>query len=189
MIEEKQMWREVEEMGSQEEKMSDGPKLYVNKPKRGQLKPKGKDYSSPSTNPSLSPPPPPSGGPPTPPKESFARRYKFVWPLLLTVNLAIGVYLFLRTNTKKEGTEDGDVPEEIPTAASSTAVVPEKPAPVPPPIKVRPPIPEDEQRQLFKWLLEEKRKLKPANPAEKKRIDEEKAILKQYIRAKSIPNI
>ncbi|KAK6911895.1 Helicase, C-terminal, partial [Dillenia turbinata] len=28
--------------------------------------------------------------PPPPPKESFARRYKFLWPLLLTVNLAVG---------------------------------------------------------------------------------------------------
>lgn len=28
--------------------------------------------------------------PPPPPKESFARRYKYVWPLLLTVNLAVG---------------------------------------------------------------------------------------------------
>ncbi|RVX17206.1 hypothetical protein CK203_003157 [Vitis vinifera] len=31
-----------------------------------------------------SPPPPPQ------PKESFVRRYKFMWPLLLTVNLAVG---------------------------------------------------------------------------------------------------
>lgn len=28
--------------------------------------------------------------PPPPPKESFARRYKYMWPLLLTVNLAVG---------------------------------------------------------------------------------------------------
>ncbi|GAB4842471.1 hypothetical protein Ancab_012445 [Ancistrocladus abbreviatus] len=35
---------------------------------------------------------------PEPPKESFARRYKFVWPLLLTVNLAVGgemMHIFL----------------------------------------------------------------------------------------------
>lgn len=36
--------------------------------------------------PSSSAPPPP----PQPPKESFARRYKFLWPLLLTINLAVG---------------------------------------------------------------------------------------------------
>lgn len=31
-----------------------------------------------------------SAPPPQPPKESFARRYKFLWPLLLTANLAVG---------------------------------------------------------------------------------------------------
>ncbi|GAB4842461.1 hypothetical protein Ancab_012434 [Ancistrocladus abbreviatus] len=31
---------------------------------------------------------------PDPPKELFARRYKFVWPLLLTVNLAVGGLCF-----------------------------------------------------------------------------------------------
>ncbi|KDP40782.1 hypothetical protein JCGZ_24781 [Jatropha curcas] len=29
--------------------------------------------------------------PPQPPEESFARRYKFLWPLILTVNLTVGV--------------------------------------------------------------------------------------------------
>lgn len=51
------------------------------------LKQKVKDYYSPSTMASsqnATPPPPP------PPKESFARRYKFAWPLLLAGNLAIG---------------------------------------------------------------------------------------------------
>jgi hypothetical protein len=33
---------------------------------------------------SSAPPPQP------PPKESFARRYKFLWPMLLAVNLAVG---------------------------------------------------------------------------------------------------
>lgn len=42
--------------------------------------------SSASPAPTGAPPPPP----PPPPKESFARRYKFMWPLLLTVNLAVG---------------------------------------------------------------------------------------------------
>ncbi|KAL4194727.1 hypothetical protein AMTRI_Chr05g60920 [Amborella trichopoda] len=39
------------------------------------------------------PPPPPPPPPPRvmdPSKQSFARRYKFVWPVLLTVNLALG---------------------------------------------------------------------------------------------------
>lgn len=56
------------------------------------------------------------------------------------------------------------------------------------PVKVRGPIPEYQQRELFKWMLEEKRKVKPKDPEEKKRMDEDKAILKQFIRAKTIPN-
>ena len=56
-------------------------------------------------------------------------------------------------------------------------------------MKLWEPIPEDQQRELFKWLLEEKRKIKPKDPEEKKRIDEEKAILKQFIRVKPIPSI
>ncbi|GAB4842466.1 hypothetical protein Ancab_012439 [Ancistrocladus abbreviatus] len=37
---------------------------------------------------------------PEPPKESFSRRYKFVWPLLLTVNLAVGdLVVFLSSST------------------------------------------------------------------------------------------
>lgn len=61
--------------------------------------------------------------------------------------------------------------------------------PVIEPVKVREPIPEDQQCELFKWMLEEKRKLKPKDREEKKQIDEEKAILKQFIRAKSIPQL
>jgi hypothetical protein len=37
--------------------------------------------------------------------------------------------------------------------------------------------------------LEEKRKIKPKDREEKKQIDEEKAILKQFIRAKSNPSL
>ncbi|KDP40779.1 hypothetical protein JCGZ_24778 [Jatropha curcas] len=85
-----------------------GPKLYANKPKKAQLKQfqeqlKAKDFSSPTPtqtpyasassaaaesyrmgSQSTAPPPP------QPPKESFARRYKFLWPLILTVNLTVG---------------------------------------------------------------------------------------------------
>ena len=126
--------------------MSEGPKLYTNKPKKGktqkqffavkkqsfillffffflfsvfwvsvfdfwlivcalllykqtaQLKKfqeghqKAKEFSTPSSSSSTmgtqsSSAPPPQ---PPPPKESFARRYKFVWPMLLAVNLAVG---------------------------------------------------------------------------------------------------
>ncbi|KAG7584407.1 hypothetical protein ISN44_As08g038670 [Arabidopsis suecica] len=53
----------------------------------------------------------------------------------------------------------------------------------------RKPIPEDEQKELFKWILEEKRKIEPKDRKEKKQIDEEKAILKQFIRAERIPKL
>lgn len=94
--------------------------------------------------------------------------------------------------TKKKET---DIEEEVPTAVSTvaqTTPTTEKPLPLPAitePVKLREPIPEHQQREIFKWILEEKRKVKPSDPEEKKRIDEEKAILKQFIRAKSIPRI
>ena len=56
-------------------------------------------------------------------------------------------------------------------------------------MKLWEPILEDQQHELFKWMLEEKRNIKPKDPVEKKCIDEEKAILKQFIRAKPIPSI
>ncbi|XVF74417.1 hypothetical protein PTKIN_Ptkin13bG0109000 [Pterospermum kingtungense] len=186
--------------------MSEGPKLYDNKPKKAQLKKfqeqqKGKDLASTSSGTAASykmgsqttsnlPPPPPQ-----PPKESFARRYKFLWPLLLAVNLTVGAYLFMTTKKKDTGiTEDvsGDVGS---TSVSTTVTAPpvtEKPLPAPSitqPVKLPEPIPESQQRELFKHILEEKRKVKPKDPEEKKCLDEEKAILKQFIRAKSIPKI
>ncbi|XP_004507930.1 uncharacterized protein [Cicer arietinum] len=59
--------------------------------------------------------------------------------------------------------------------------------PVVMPLEVRAPITEEQQREVFKWMLEEKRKVKPKDAMEKKLIDEEKDILKQFLRAKSIP--
>ncbi|KAF3950501.1 hypothetical protein CMV_023754 [Castanea mollissima] len=95
--------------------------------------------------------------------------------------------------TKKK---DADIEEEVATPPSTTSATAtplvEKPSPSPPitqVVKLREPIPEDQQRELFKWMLEEKRKVKPKDPVEKKRLDDEKAILKQFIRAKSIPII
>ncbi|KAG9455707.1 hypothetical protein H6P81_000215 [Aristolochia fimbriata] len=166
--------------------VGEGPKLYDQKPRKGQPKPK---------NYTIAPTPPPTPTkmasaetPVPPPKESFARRYKFVWPVLLAVNLALGGYLFLRTRKKDE---DEDISEKtIPTPAERSPPVTEEPLPTPnvsQPVKVRDPIPENEQRQLFNWILEEKRKVKPSNAEGKKRIDEEKAILKQFIRSNSIP--
>ncbi|KAH7565465.1 hypothetical protein JRO89_XS09G0212300 [Xanthoceras sorbifolium] len=189
--------------------MSQAPKLFTNKPKKAQLKQfqeqhKGKDLAS------SMPPPPPSSAtaaaasytmgsgssppPPPPPKESFARRYRFLWPLLLAVNLAVGGYVLVRTRKKdtsttvEEGASDPTTP--VSTTAATTAPIAEKPLPtIAEPVKLRDPIPVDQQRELFKWILEEKRNVKPKDPEEKKLIDEEKAILKQFIRAKSFPNI
>lgn len=99
-------------------------------------------------------------------------------------------YLFMRTKKK-----DTDVEDEVVAPGSTTAAVTapvEKPLPSPTikePPKLREPISENQQRELFKWILEEKRKVKTKDPEEKKRVDEEKAILKEFIRAKSIPSI
>lgn len=102
-------------------------------------------------------------------------------------------YFFTRTKKKDTG-EQGEVPSVPSTTVSSPATaVPEKPstpaAPIIEPPKPREPIPVDQQKELFKWMLEEKRKMKPKDAEERKRIDEEKAILKQFIRAKSIPSL
>ena len=76
-----------------------------------------------------------------------------------------------------------------PTSLVSTASVTDPLPAVIEPVKAREPVPLDQQLELFKWILEEKRKVKTKSPEEKKRIDEEKAILKQFIRAKSIPSL
>lgn len=96
---------------------------------------------------------------------------------------------------KKDVVDEVEVPNVPPASVSTTATtatITEKPLAAPPilePPKPREPIPENEQRELYKWMLEEKRKLKPKDPEEKKHIDEEKTILKQFIRAKSIPSL
>ncbi|KAF5727500.1 protein STU1-like [Tripterygium wilfordii] len=191
--------------------MSEGPKLYTYKPKKAQLKQcqaqqQGKGFTSPSPSPSMAsstsaapaqssaaasykkgfaPPPPPQ-----PPKESFARRYKFLWPILLTVNIAVGGYLFIRTKKKDTTSVEEEVPEYVPSnPAAMTAKIAEATLQAIKTPTRREPIPEDQQRELFKWMFEEKRKIKPKDPEEKKLIDEEKATLKQFIQAKSIPSI
>ncbi|KAK9078353.1 hypothetical protein SSX86_002410 [Deinandra increscens subsp. villosa] len=188
---------------------NEAPKLYVHKPKKAQLKKhlQQQSRSSPPPPPSPSPSPVTSSSsssmeskstissssqvPPTPPKESFARRYKFLWPLLLAVNFSIGAYLFMRTKKKENIEENVTAVTSTPTSAVTTASVSNSSTSHPvvtEPVKVLEPIPLDQQRELFKWILEEKRKIKPKDPEEKKKIDEEKAILKQFIRAKSIPS-
>lgn len=79
----------------------------------------------------------------------------------------------------------------VPTTSATTVPVigTSVPSPTVQPAKLQEPISEDQQRELFKWILEEKRKIKPKDPEEKKRIDQEKGILKEFIRAKPIPKI
>ncbi|KAL5062764.1 hypothetical protein RYX36_024501 [Vicia faba] len=185
------------------------PKLYAHKPRKAQLKQfRGqqtpKEFSSPPVMGTQTATPPP-------PKESFIRRYRFLWPMLLAVNLGIGVYLFARTSTKKKDAveEEKDGANQVPANGTASlisangtatpisvkdalALLAEQSVSTPsytnPAIK-REPIPEGQQRELFKWILEEKRKIKPKDEEEKKRIEEEKALLKNLIRSKSIPSI
>ncbi|KAL7100107.1 hypothetical protein ACP275_09G127100 [Erythranthe tilingii] len=154
--------------------------------------------SSSSTGAVAPPPPhPPPSPPPLPQKESLLRRYRFLVPLILVCNFAIGAYVVVRYTMKDKTKSEEEETSVGPTSSSSTSAtisdtskITEKPItlPIVEPIK-RAPIPVDNQRELFKWMLEEKRKVKPRDAEEKKRIDEEKAILKQFIRANSIPTI
>ncbi|CAA7397273.1 unnamed protein product [Spirodela intermedia] len=126
------------------------------------------------------------------PKKPFLRR---IFPFLLVVNFAVGAYVLLRTTEKKsaEKEEEDPVKKGVSSnqAETSKPEAPQQlPLPRPEAPKVAlPPVPESRQRELFKWILEEKRKVKPGSPAEKKKLNEEKALLKKYIRAESIPNL
>ncbi|KAL5572486.1 hypothetical protein UlMin_022083 [Ulmus minor] len=147
---------------------------------------------------------PPSSPLPLPPKESLVRRYKLMWRVLLISNLALGAYMFVTPKKKSSGELHGKTSEvgakeskvvekveEVPSTPSESDIMAiyEAQTYSPPVVKVREPIPEDQQRELFNWVLEEKRKVKPKDREEKKRIDEEKAILKQFIRADSTPSL
>ncbi|BAD44963.1 unknown protein [Oryza sativa Japonica Group] len=136
--------------------------------------------------------------PASPPEAPSAKKGVFmrrIFPFLLAANIFIGVYVFAKTYKRDQEKKNAQ------TAAAAAAVValssPAAPAaetvdptpPTPPPKRVLPPIPEDEQRQVYKWMLEEKRKIKPRNAAEKNKINEEKALLKEFIRAESLPRL
>ncbi|XP_022642104.1 uncharacterized protein LOC106773667 isoform X2 [Vigna radiata var. radiata] len=156
---------------------------------RGQQK--SNEFSSPAAmgvHGHVAAPPPP---PPPPPREPFVRRYKFVWPILLAVNLGVGAYLFLGTKKKDIGEE---VEQDVSPVSTidTTAPVVEMSVSTPlitNPVVKREPIPENQQRELLKWILEEKRKIKPKDAEEKQKIDEEKALIKKLIRSKSIPSV
>ncbi|CAL5199251.1 unnamed protein product [Lathyrus oleraceus] len=138
--------------------------------------------------------------PPAPPTALPMKRFKFVWRFLLLSNLALGAFLFARAK-RRDSMEihRKKTAHRLPKAKATVEVPPELPTssadlnyddflfPVTMPADVRAPIPEEQQREVFKWMLEEKRKMKPKDAMEKKQIDEEKDILKQFMRAKSIP--
>lgn len=202
--------------------MDDGPKLYTHKPsKKALLKLMKKRANNPpltskSSPASASTPAAPlstssmgsSASAPAsapPPKQSFARRFKYLWPLLLTANFAVGAYILM--GKKKEDTSiEVAAVSDVPATPVGSPVAPVGPSigpvasvahPVTPVIPVEAAemplastpisLPVNQQRELFNWLLEEKRKLMPKDLEEKKRIDEDKAILKKFISAKSLP--
>ncbi|XP_076912848.1 uncharacterized protein LOC143571251 [Bidens hawaiensis] len=99
-------------------------------------------------------------------------------------------YLFMRTKKNEDIEENVTVVTSTSASATSTATVTDSITSQPvvvEPAKVHQPILFDQQREIFKWILEEKRKIKPKNAEGKMKIDEEKAILKQSNRATSIP--
>nr|GLL23432.1 uncharacterized protein LOC109187603 [Ipomoea trifida] len=175
--------------------MSEGTKLYMNKPKKSQLKQKASSTQTPSSSSSSSMASSTSTAatkpaPPAPPaKEPFLRRYRFMLPMLLAVNLSIGAYLYMRTKNKDPVIEMEEVPSAPVVTSTESTKIAEKLVTPPVVQPVMEPISDNDKREIFKWILEEKRKLKPKDPEEKRRIDEEKAILKQFIRAKSIPSL
>ncbi|CAO2823198.1 unnamed protein product [Amaranthus hypochondriacus] len=126
--------------------------------------------------------------------DSRMQRYKFAWRLFMIANFGVGAYIFAMAkrkggSSKSEKHEKAPPPTEtsVPTVESlaEPEIIPT--TPIAELVKVPEPIPEDQQRELLKWILDEKRKVKPKDRGEKKQIDEEKAILKHFIRSTSIP--
>ncbi|KAI3935111.1 hypothetical protein MKW92_051440 [Papaver armeniacum] len=93
-------------------------------------------------------------------------------------------YLFVRSVQKKRlVAEDDEVAVSPPSSETTTKTAPiSEQSP-------ETPIPSEQQLELYKWILEKKRKVKPISAEEKKNLDEEKAILEAFIRSKSIPSI
>ena len=81
----------------------------------------------------------------------------------------------MRTKKKDTGVEEQDA-SPISTKDATTQIAETSVSTTPITYRAikREPIPDDQQRELFKWILEEKRKIKPKDAEEKKRIDEEK---------------
>ncbi|XP_052183257.1 uncharacterized protein LOC127795541 isoform X2 [Diospyros lotus] len=131
--------------------------------------------------------------PPRPLPQGFlSRRSKAIWRVLIISNLALGAYIFMKPRKKDKAEEDSKAAANIPSATVVTTLTPEEAVLSPSTterVKVHQPIPEDQQRELFKWILEERKKVKPKDSEAEKRIKEEKVILEQFINAESIPSI
>jgi len=135
--------------------------------------------------------------PSTPPvKAPFWYRYRAGVGALLLVNLGIGGYVLSRPrpvidanslNPEKVESVEAEKKKTAPAQAPVPAVAPSvvaAPEWAPPPKKA---ISEEEQRQVLQWVLEERRKVKGLNKAEKARIDEEKRLLKELLRGSQLP--
>uniref|UniRef100_A0A0D9V285 Uncharacterized protein n=1 Tax=Leersia perrieri TaxID=77586 RepID=A0A0D9V285_9ORYZ len=134
--------------------------------------------------------PDPAAPPEAPAKRGFMRR---IFPYFFFANVVFGVYVVARDYKKyqeKKNTQAAAAAAGVVAAAAfSSEATTIKAAEPTPPKRVLPPLSEDEQRQVYKWMLEEKRKIKPRNAAEKNKINEEKALLKEFIRAESLPRL
>uniref|UniRef100_J3L1B4 Uncharacterized protein n=1 Tax=Oryza brachyantha TaxID=4533 RepID=J3L1B4_ORYBR len=115
-------------------------------------------------------------------------------PVAGTLLFYFVVYVFAKTykrDQEKKNAQAAAATAAVAAAAtfSPPATATAETAKPTPPKRVLPPISEDEQRQIYKWMLEEKRKIKPHNAAEKNKINEEKSLLKEFIRAESLPRL
>jgi hypothetical protein len=116
----------------------------------------------------------------------------FAWCNKLT-SFPHAVYVFAKTYKRDQDKKNAQAATavaavaKLASPASETAKVAD-PIPSPAPKRVLPPVSEEEQRQLYTWMLEEKRKIKPRDAAEKKKINEEKALLKEFI-SESLPRL
>uniref|UniRef100_A0ACD5TCY1 Uncharacterized protein n=1 Tax=Avena sativa TaxID=4498 RepID=A0ACD5TCY1_AVESA len=141
-------------------------------------------HGKPKPKPQAAPAPPPPPPPTAEAKKGFMRR---MFPFLLAVNLFVGAYVVVRTYYK-DSPSNKAAADTDPSAADKPLPEPVAAAVVPAP-RVFQPIPEEEQRRVYRWMLDEKRKVKPRDKAEKRRLDDEKALLKEIIRAESLPKL
>ncbi|GAB2219673.1 hypothetical protein Droror1_Dr00007310 [Drosera rotundifolia] len=147
-----------------------------------------------SSTTTLRPPPPRTPLLSTP--QIPARLFVVAWRVLMVAHIGLGGYMFLGGKHKdhsgsKHGKHTPEHPSP-PTMIESTPPVldvePEpNPTPVIEPVTVQSPISLEQQRELLKSILEEKRKVTPMDREDKKRIDQDKA--KELFRAETVPRL